>query len=78
MQQVLVGKKEICNFVRRSWKTIQEWLDTRGFPAKKINGVWESDGELITQWRRRQITGDSEEAVTPVTGRRRRTSGSRS
>jgi len=78
MQQVLVGKKEICNFVRRSWKTIQEWLATRGFPAKKINGVWESDGELITQWRRRQIAGGPDEAADPGPGRRRRTFGSRS
>jgi len=76
MQQVLVGKKEIYTFVRRSWKTIQEWLDTRGFPAKKINGVWESDGELITQWCRRQIAGAPDEAPPPVPGRRRRTAGS--
>lgn len=59
MAQLLSGKKEICNFVRRSWKTVEEWIATRGFPAAKINGMWESDGEMITSWRRKQIAGAS-------------------
>ena len=63
MDQVIIGKKQICSFVHRSWKTIEEWILTRGFPAKKINGVWESDSELITLWRRRLITGESKRST---------------
>jgi hypothetical protein len=59
MTQFLSGKKEICSFVRRSWKTVDEWIATRGFPAAKINGIWESDADMITAWRRKQIAGAS-------------------
>ena len=52
----LVGHKEIQNHVRRSWKTIKLLIDTKGFPAKKIEGIWESDIELIQQWRKKQIS----------------------
>ena len=62
-QQMLTGKKEICNFVRRSWNTIEEWILKLGFPAKKINGIWESDSELITLWRRKQITGGAKRST---------------
>jgi len=52
---LLTGKKNICNFVGRSWKTVEEWIVCQDFPARKLNGVWESDSELITQWRRKKI-----------------------
>lgn len=53
----LIGKEAICEFVGRSWKTVREWIDKRGFPARKINGVWESEPGLIVEWRRREILG---------------------
>ena len=56
MNTVLSGKKSICNFVGRSWKTVEEWIIYHDFPAKKMNGVWESDAELITRWRQQQLT----------------------
>ena len=54
---ILTGKKNICNFLGRSWDTVERWIREKGFPARKIDGVWESDSELITNWRRRQING---------------------
>jgi hypothetical protein len=42
-------------FVKRSWRKIKDWILKEGFPAKKIDGVWESDAELIREWKRRRI-----------------------
>lgn len=55
MSQILTGTKQICNFVGRSWRTVEAWIIHDGFPAKKMRGVWESDIELISQWRRERI-----------------------
>jgi len=52
---MLTGSKEITGFVGRSWKIIYRWIKEKDFPAKKIDGVWESDTELILEWRTNQI-----------------------
>ncbi|MBU0995804.1 MAG: hypothetical protein KJ737_25190 [Proteobacteria bacterium] len=54
-KRMLTGSKEITEFVGRSWKIIYRWIQEKDFPAKKIDGVWESDTELILQWRTDQI-----------------------
>lgn len=51
----LLGTKQIADFVGRPWNTIKKMLTEHGFPAAKINGRWESDKELIGNWRRRMI-----------------------
>lgn len=51
----LTGQKMIKAFVGRSWDTIMMWIEERGFPAKKIDGVWESDTDLIIEWRKKKI-----------------------
>jgi hypothetical protein len=55
MTHFLTGKKAICNFVGRSWRTVEDWIINRGFPAQLIGGRWESDSDLITAWRRKQV-----------------------
>jgi hypothetical protein len=62
---ILTGKKQICNFLGRSWRTVEYWIREKEFPARKIDGVWESDSELITGWRRRQINGRIQEVRPP-------------
>lgn len=52
----LTGMKEICRYFRRSEATILKLIRAEGFPAKKIGGQWESDKELIDQWRRKKIS----------------------
>jgi len=52
-ENFLKGKEAISAFVGRSWKVVHEWIRERDFPARKINGVWESDPQLIVEWRRR-------------------------
>ena len=52
---VLVGREQIAAFVGRGWKIISGWIKDRGFPAVKLDGQWESDTELIRQWRHDQI-----------------------
>ncbi len=42
-------------FTGRSWPVIKKWIDEDGFPARKIDGVWEADGDLVIEWRRQQI-----------------------
>lgn len=61
----LVGKKEIALYVRRSWDIILIWIKTRGFPAQKRDGVWESSTMLIDEWRTTQIKkgANMEEAI---------------
>jgi hypothetical protein len=51
----LKGKEAIKAVVKRSWSKIKDWILKEGFPAKKIDGVWESDSDLIREWRRRRI-----------------------
>ena len=55
MSKSLVGKQEIKAYTRRSWQTIQAWIDTENFPARKIGGVWESNKDLVDEWRRNNI-----------------------
>ena len=52
---ILTGQKRIMAFVGRSWKTIHKWILEDNFPATKIEGIWESDEDLIRRWRKRQI-----------------------
>jgi len=51
------GKREICGHVGRAWRTIERWIKEEGFPARKIDGRWESDLQLIDEWRRNRILG---------------------
>jgi hypothetical protein len=52
---ILTGRKQIQNFVGRDWRLIVRWVEIKEFPARKIDGVWESDAALIETWRRAQI-----------------------
>ena len=54
-QAMLTGKKVITAYVGRSWTTIMLWVRERSFPARKINGIWESDSDLIIEWRKKEI-----------------------
>lgn len=51
----LSGMGEITDFVNRSAPTLLKWKKERNFPMEKINGVWESDTELILEWRKSQF-----------------------
>jgi hypothetical protein len=53
---LLLGKDEICDYVRRGWAKIEIWIKKKRFPAKKIDGVWQSDTVLIDEWFRRVIS----------------------
>lgn len=52
---LLTGRKRIQAFVGRSWQTVLRWIDEEGFPARKLDGIWESDVELVLEWRQKQI-----------------------
>jgi hypothetical protein len=47
----LSGMGEITSYVNRSAPTVLKLIKTSGFPAKKLNGVWESSTVLIDKWR---------------------------
>jgi excisionase family DNA binding protein len=51
----LSGLEEIAQYTRRSKATVLDWIINKGFPAGKLGHVWESDKELIDQWKRDQI-----------------------
>lgn len=45
---ILVSKKQIADFTGRNFNaTIRKWVEEKAFPARKIDGVWHSEGELI-------------------------------
>ncbi len=54
-EEMLTGSEKISAFMGRGWKLILHWIREDGFPAVKIGGRWESDAELIRQWRKGQI-----------------------
>lgn len=47
----LSGMDEISDYFNRSSPTILKLIKNSGFPAKKLNGVWESSTTLIDNWR---------------------------
>jgi predicted DNA-binding transcriptional regulator AlpA len=51
----LMGMKEICAYVGKSVNTVKTLIRDEGFPAVQIGGMWESDCQMIDQWRRAQI-----------------------
>ena len=63
-ETALSGMKEITSYVGRSESTVLEWVRKLGFPAKKIGGQWESDRNLIEEWRLNQIKKVNMEAVS--------------
>ena len=56
-ERFLIGTKEISDYTGRSWPTIARWIREEGFPAKKMEGVWESNKDLIDEWRRKLLEG---------------------
>jgi len=52
---VLVGMEEIKKYYPRGRKLILRLIKEEGFPAKLVNGTYESDKALIDEWRRSQI-----------------------
>lgn len=51
----LPGMKKIAAYCDRSEATILQWIRTLEFPAAKFTGSWESDTDLIDEWRKDQI-----------------------
>jgi len=57
----LSGMKAICGYVNRSESTVLKMIKEEGFPAKKIGGgIWESDRDLISAWRKKRIMDETE------------------
>lgn len=55
MNKSLTGKKEITTYARRSWMTVHDWIQRDEFPARKLDGVWESMTDLIDKWKEERI-----------------------
>lgn len=51
----LSGMKAISNYTNRSEATVLAWIREYDFPATKLGGSWESDTQLVDEWRREQI-----------------------
>jgi hypothetical protein len=61
----LEGMKVICDHVKRSEATVLDWIRFMAFPAKKLGGIWVSDTELISDWKKKIITSDEAETKQP-------------
>ena len=59
----LTGMKAITDYVKRSEVTVLKLIRAEDFPAKKLGGIWESDTELIDEWRKKKIEANKEEAA---------------
>ena len=57
----LKGMEAIAKYTNRAIDTVLDWIVRLDFPAKKIGGssIWESDTELIDEWRKNQISDKS-------------------
>jgi len=62
----LIGMKEICGYLRKSEVTVLDMIRSYGLPAKKVRGyIWESDTDLIDQWRRALIAAEAGDPAPP-------------
>ena len=57
MSSVLVGKREIRDYLRMGWDKVMHLRRTERLPVVKIADVWQSDATLLDQWRRDKING---------------------
>lgn len=61
----LSGMTAIRDFCRSiglasSEASVIQMIKECGFPAKKLGGIWESDRDIIKEWRRKYISGEVE------------------
>jgi predicted DNA-binding transcriptional regulator AlpA len=54
-KRILIGRKEIAGYVGRSWPTVERLVESKRFPAKKIEGVWMAKEDLIDFWLQERI-----------------------
>ncbi len=54
-KRILIGRKEIAGYIGRSWPTVERLVETKKFPARKIDGVWMSKGDMIDFWLQERI-----------------------
>ncbi|MCK9519560.1 MAG: hypothetical protein M0R74_11135 [Dehalococcoidia bacterium] len=57
--------REFCRSINlaSSEASVINMIVSCGFPAKKIGGIWESDKEMIVEWRKKYINGEIAEKV---------------
>lgn len=46
----LRGKRKICEYTRRAWRTLMALAEKEGFPLAIVGGNWTSDTEEIREW----------------------------
>ena len=51
----LQGMQQICDHYGKSESTMMMLIQSEDFPAVKIGGQWESDTEVIEEWRKERI-----------------------
>ncbi|MEW5734019.1 MAG: hypothetical protein AB1921_04140 [Thermodesulfobacteriota bacterium] len=51
----LCGMKDLVRYTGRDKRTVLKWIREHGFPARRLDGRWESDTVLIDEWRRKRI-----------------------
>jgi len=71
----LVGMKQICEHMRRSETTVLALHRDMDLPMRKIGGVWESDTDLIAEWRRgliKTVDSDGDIQATPQPSKKSR------
>ncbi len=59
----LSGLEEIAQYTRRSKATVLDWIKSAGFPAAKLGHVWESDKDMVDQWKRDRIEASRRTAL---------------
>lgn len=51
---ILKNMAEIEALTGRDERLIRKWVDTKAFPAKKIDGRWQAVTEDVVEWYRSQ------------------------
>lgn len=47
---ILSGLNQICKHIKRSEDKVLQWIRTKNFPARKIDGRYETTTDLIEEW----------------------------
>jgi|GEM_PF-2384936 len=68
MGKRLTGMKEICDYSKKSYKTVTWLIRERQYPAVKIGGEWVSDTDLIDIWWRDEIAASMGSRSCSVSG----------
>lgn len=57
---------EITAYAGRDLRVVKDAISSKGFPAIKVHGRWESNTQLVDDWQRRNVQREVESRLERV------------